>query len=98
MFIESCHRTTVSMNQTSRRVEHSPGQVVLGAVNPELYGPAPSILIADCLDVVEAADRDDSRSALSHDPNVLARDAEREVPLVSGDPSSLPGGIAVGER
>ena len=78
--IESCHRTTVSMNQTSRKVEHSAGQIVIGALKAELYGPVPSILIADCLDVVEAADRHDSHSAFSHDPNVLARRLEREVP------------------
>ena len=81
MFIESCHRTTVSMNQTSRKVEHSARQVAIGAVEPELYGPVPSIFIADCLDVVEAADRDVSHSALSHDPQRTGARPEREVLL-----------------
>jgi hypothetical protein len=77
------------MNQTSRKVEHSSSQVVIGAVEPELYGPVPSIFIADCLDVVEAADRDDFHSAISHHPNVLVRDPSGKRRSGSGSPAIL---------
>ena len=62
------------MNQAGREVDHSARQIVIGTVEPDLHGSVPSILIADCLGVVEAANPNDSKLALSHDASVLARD------------------------